>query len=75
MEYSTPNDFALRLKVSPRTVKRWLKQGLPSVCVGRSRRILTDQADAWLLAGGAQKKKVTRTKRSAPAFSPSNPPE
>lgn len=74
--YATIDSFAERLLVSRNTVKRWLKLGMPSVCVGRSRRIQIVQAEAWLLAGGAEERpkrtKVSRVRRTAPGLSTNN---
>ena len=71
--YATIDSFAEMLIVSRTTVKRWLKLGLPSVCVGRSRRIQIAQAHAWLLAGGAEerpkKAKIPRVRRTTPGLS------
>lgn len=65
--FYTVEEYAERLKVSRGTVFGWLRNGMPSVCVGRTRRIVTDRADAWLAAGGAAKRRSKRTKRPAPA--------
>jgi excisionase family DNA binding protein len=46
--YMTVTAYAERLSVSPRTIYRLIASGLPSMKVGGSRRVLREQADAWL---------------------------
>ena len=60
--FQTVAEYAQRLKVSRGTVFTWLRRGLPSVVVGRTRRIRTRAADEWLAAGGAMLRR--RSKRS-----------
>ncbi len=47
-KFERPEDFARRYKISARTVRNWLRLGLPHVKQGRAVRIDTDRADAWL---------------------------
>ena len=47
-EFLTVLQFAAYLRVSPRTIYRLITAGLPSVLVGRSRRVPREQAIAWL---------------------------
>lgn len=72
--FATTIQFANRMQVSVRTVKNWISKGMPSVCVGRARRIRIALADEWLHAGGAQvrpdRPKTTRRQRRAPELSP-----
>jgi len=63
--YTTIDEYSLRLKVSNRTVKSWIVRGLPSISVGRVRRIITEQADAWLAAGGAEQRTEKKTSKRA----------
>jgi excisionase family DNA binding protein len=44
----TPREFALRVRVSPTTVHKWLDEGLPSAKIGARRLIHIDTADVWL---------------------------
>jgi hypothetical protein len=47
-KFERPEDFARRYKICQRTVRTWLKLGLPHVKQGRAVRIDTARADAWL---------------------------
>jgi excisionase family DNA binding protein len=47
-DYMTIRDFAAYLGVSGRTIYRLFRRGLPSVLVGRSRRVPREHAVAWL---------------------------
>lgn len=63
--YCTIDDFAEVLQVSRGTVFTWLKAGLPSLSVGRTRRIIVERAFRWLEAGGAdQSRRSTRARRT-----------
>lgn len=67
--YATVDEYADRIKVSRGTVFGWVKGGLPSFRIGRTRRIVIEKADRWLESGGADRtRKSTRTKRG-----PANP--
>jgi excisionase family DNA binding protein len=45
----TPDEVAVRLKVSVFTVRRWIKQGeLPAYQVGRGWRVSADDLAQWL---------------------------
>lgn len=57
--YCTIDEFAQNLQVSRGTVFSWVRAGLPSLRVGRCRRIILERAYRWLEAGGAD-----RTRRS-----------
>jgi excisionase family DNA binding protein len=57
--YCTIDEFAANLQVSRGTVFGWVRAGLPSLRVGRCRRIIVAAAYRWLEAGGAD-----RTRRS-----------
>ena len=64
--YATVEEYADRIKVSRGTVFGWVKGGLPSFRIGRTRRIVIERADRWLESGGADRsRKSTRSKRSA----------
>jgi excisionase family DNA binding protein len=60
--YDTVAEFGVRLQVSRGTVFAWIRAGLPSFRVGRTRRIIRQKADLWLEAGGADR---TRTSKRA----------
>lgn len=60
--YCTIDEFAANLQVSRGTVFAWVRAGLPSLRVGRCRRIIIEHAYRWLEAGGAD-----RTRRSSRA--------
>ena len=63
--YATVDEYADRLKVSRGTVFGWVKGGLPSFRIGRTRRIVIERADRWLESGGADRtRKSTRAKRN-----------
>jgi excisionase family DNA binding protein len=63
--YATVDEYADRLKVSRGTVFGWVKGGLPSFRIGRTRRVVIEKADRWLESGGADHtRKSTRSKRS-----------
>jgi len=63
--YATVEEYADRLKVSRGTVFAWVRGGLPSFRIGRTRRIVIERADRWLEGGGADRtRKSTRSKRS-----------
>lgn len=47
-KFERPEDFARRYAISSRTVRNWLKRGLPHVKQGRAVRIDSERADAWL---------------------------
>lgn len=64
--YATIDEYAERLKVSRGTVFSWVRGGLPSFRIGRTRRIVIEKADRWLENGGADRSRTsTRTKRGA----------
>jgi excisionase family DNA binding protein len=67
--YATVDEYASRLRVSRGTVFAWLRRGLPSLSVGRTRRIITERADRWLEAGGAD---TTRRSQRASRGRPSS---
>ena len=53
----TVEEFAVYLHIAPSSVFELLKKGLPSIKSAHvGRRILKTQAEAWLIAGGADKK-------------------
>jgi excisionase family DNA binding protein len=69
--YATVDEYAERLQVSRGTVFAWVREGMPSFKVGRTRRIVIERADRWLEAGGADRsRKSTRAKRPATAGRP-----
>jgi excisionase family DNA binding protein len=73
--YATVDEYADRLHVGRGTVFAWVRDGLPSFKVGRTRRIIVEKADRWLEAGGADRsRKSARAKRPAAAARPSQPP-
>jgi excisionase family DNA binding protein len=47
-DYLSIREFAAYLSVSGRTIYRLIAAGLPSVKVGRSRRVPREHAIAWL---------------------------
>jgi excisionase family DNA binding protein len=49
---ATVTEYATRERVSVATVRRWLKEGMPSVPVGTTVRIDATAADAWRAARG-----------------------
>lgn len=64
--YATVDEYADRIKVSRGTVFGWVKGGLPSFRIGRTRRIVIEKADRWLESGGADRtRKSVRTKRGS----------
>lgn len=61
-KYLTIDELCVYWKISESTAFRLIKQGLPSVKVLGSRRILRDAADRWLLAGGGRRRKPRKPK-------------
>ena len=47
-DFMTVREFARYLSVSRRTIYRLIRKGLPSVLIGRSRRVPREYAIAWL---------------------------
>lgn len=48
-EYMTPNEYAARVHVTPRTIRKLIQEeGMPSARVGRVLRVPVAAADAWL---------------------------
>ncbi len=52
--HDTVAEFAERVKVSRRLVRKWIAAGLPSLKVGRFRRVIVADAQQWLAAGGGK---------------------
>jgi hypothetical protein len=50
--HDTVVEFAERMKVSIRLVRKWVALGMPSIRVGRIRRIIIADAQRWLAEGG-----------------------
>ena len=72
--YCTVDEFAENLKVSRGTVFSWVRSGLPSLRVGRCRRIIIDRAFRWLEAGGADRtRRSPRAKRITSGSSSASP--
>lgn len=51
--YLTIDGLAARLGVHRNTIKNWIKRGLPVLKIGRTVRIPTAEAEAWLRTGGS----------------------
>lgn len=49
--HDTATEFANRMKVSLRQVRKWLAAGMPSVRTGRHRRVIVADAQQWLADG------------------------
>jgi excisionase family DNA binding protein len=47
-EYMTPDEYAARVHVTPRTVRKLVEDGMPSARIGRVLRVKVREADAWL---------------------------
>lgn len=62
--YMTIPEYAAHTKVSERSVNYLVKQGLPSVLIGRNRRILWQEADKYLLQLSKAPNKKARTPRA-----------
>ena len=43
-------EFAAAIGVTPMTIYRWIKLGLPNSCVGAVRRIVVTEGLAWMRA-------------------------
>jgi excisionase family DNA binding protein len=50
--YATTDQYAARTGVSMSTVKRWIRDGLPSSRNGNIRRVHVADADRWIREGG-----------------------
>jgi hypothetical protein len=62
----TVEAFAALIGISRTSVFAMLKNGLPSIkAPGVGRRIIRDQAEAWILAGGPRRARTVRTTRAA----------
>lgn len=72
--YLTITDACTLFNVSLSTIKRLLRRGLPSVLLGRSRRILRQQAEGWLISGQGKhrKRKVQVIKNTGESVRPSD---
>lgn len=62
--YMTIEEYALHVKISGRKVTYLIKQGLPSVKTGRTRRIIWQKADEWLLQTSSASNKPQRKPRA-----------
>jgi excisionase family DNA binding protein len=63
----TTKDYAAHLSLGERTIKELIAEGLPSIKVGRARRIVVIPADAWVFARAKKKERKGREKRKAAA--------
>jgi excisionase family DNA binding protein len=61
--FLTPESYAARLQVSPRTVRKWAGRGMPVARVGGVVRVPVERADAWVESGGNVRAAVLRTLR------------
>jgi excisionase family DNA binding protein len=61
--YMTVQQYAEYRQASRTTVFNWINLGLPSVKMGRLRRIRVDVADAWLDAGNVSFARPVARKR------------
>lgn len=71
----TVSEFAALVDVAESTVFEWLKRGLPSVKTkGLGRRILKQQAEAWLVNGGPERSAAAKrlAKTAASRRAPTN---
>lgn len=50
-------DFAFRHDVCANTVRSWIALGMPSKQIGRMRKVVLKDADAWVMNGGMNRKK------------------
>jgi excisionase family DNA binding protein len=60
--FMTIEDFAKHLAVSQKTVHRLIRNGLPSLLIGRSRRIKKEEAEKWIELSYLMKRR-TRNKK------------
>jgi excisionase family DNA binding protein len=69
--YATVSQFAERLVVSEKLVRRWVRDGLPHVNLGTDIRVVVEDADTWVRSGGAERSaKKQRRKQSLSASRP-----
>lgn len=62
--FLTIGEAAAWLDISPRTIKRMIKQGLPSVKkAGLGRRVLKQQAEAYLISPEKRPKKTRQSNK------------
>ena len=52
--YARVADYARRVRVSERTAWNWVRQGVPTIGQGRTRRVDVHAADHWLRARGGE---------------------
>lgn len=52
--HDTVAEFANRMKVSVRLIRKWIAAGMPSVRAGRIRRVIVADAQQWLVDGGGK---------------------
>lgn len=48
-----PEDYGRRVAISRAQIYNFLHRGMPSVKLGRSRRVLVAEADAWIIEHGS----------------------
>jgi hypothetical protein len=58
--YATVEQFAERWLFSTKSVRRWIKLGMPHFDVGTDVRIPVVDADSWVRAGGPNRKRSKR---------------
>jgi hypothetical protein len=63
--FATIKQFAHRHQVSTRTIRNWIKLGMPSYKNGRIVRIVVEFADRWVIAGGPNKRQRPKPTRRA----------
>ena len=63
-KYAPPAEYADRLRVSERSIRKWQRRGLPVVRIGSVVRVRVAEADAWLEEGGAVRAATLRTLRA-----------
>jgi hypothetical protein len=61
-DYCTVDEFADISGLKRTTIFKLIKLGLPSIKILRHRRILTEKAKAWLMAGGADLSRLRKTR-------------
>lgn len=58
--YLSVPQFAAAFGYSARTVRDYCAQGLPHIGQGKSRRVLVEEARAWIEGGGPQRARKVR---------------
>lgn len=60
MHYENADELAQRLRTSRAHIYNMIPLGLPSVKIGRSRRFISDEVDAWIRERNAESARIDK---------------